>query len=330
MKPRFSIIIPIYKVEDFLHKCVDSLLCQDYSNVEIILVDDGSPDGCPQICDDYAKQDNRIKVIHKVNGGLVSARQAGCKVAEGDYIIAVDGDDWVADNYFETLDKIVDVYCPDIICFGAFYACDDKYEEHRNSLKAGKYDREDIEKMVFPYLIEDSRCKYFTPSIWSKAIRREIYIRSQMSVNTKIKIGEDHAVSKLAIYEANSMYISDECLYYYRINPLSMTKNKHSFDWDGPELIGRHFEKNIPLAQMDFKQQIARNVTHNLFNVAVSQFYSSRKYGEIKKDIKDNLSRVYYIEAINNCQYDKFIGRLSKYLLKHRCVLIMYIISKIR
>ena len=119
MKPRFSIIIPIYKVEDFLHKCVDSLLCQDYSNMEIILVDDGSPDSCPQICDDYAKQDNRIKVIHKANGGLVSARQAGCEVAEGDYIIAVDGDDWVADNYFETLDKIVDVYCPDIICFGA-------------------------------------------------------------------------------------------------------------------------------------------------------------------------------------------------------------------
>ena len=81
---------------------------------------------------------------------------------------------------------------------------------------------------------------------------------------------------------------------------------------------------------MDFKQQISRNVTHNLFNVAVSQFYSSRKYVEIKKDIKENLSRAYYNEAINNCQYDKLMGRLSKYLLKHRCVFIMYIISKIR
>lgn len=330
MKPRFSIVIPIYKVEDFLHKCVDSLLSQDYSNMEIILVDDGSPDRCPQICDDYAKQDNRIKVVHKVNGGLVSARQAGCEVADGDYIIAVDGDDWVADNYFETLDKIVDNYYPDIICFGAFYAYDGKYEEHKYSLKSGIYSKEEIETVVFPFLIEDSNCRYFTPSIWSKAIRKEIYINSQMSVNPRIKIGEDHAVSKPAIYEANSMYISEECLYYYRINPLSMTKNKHSFDWDGPELIGKHFEKSLPLSQMDFKQQISRNVTHNLFNVAVSQFYGSKKYVEIKKDIKINLSRAYYIEAISNCRYDKFIGRLSKYLLKHRCVLIMFIISKIR
>lgn len=330
MKPRFSIIIPIYKVEEFLHKCVDSLLCQDYSNMEIILVDDGSPDNCPQICDDYTRQDARIKVVHKVNGGLVSARQAGCEVAEGDYIVAVDGDDWVANNYFDALDKIVDDCNPDIICFGAFYAYDNKCEEHKVSLKAGKYSREDIEKIVFPFLIEDSKCRCFTPSIWSKAVRREIYIKAQMSVDPRIKIGEDHAVSKLAIYKADNMYVSEKCLYYYRINPLSMTKEKHSFDWDGPELIGKHFEKNIPLHQMDFEQQISRNVTHNLFNVTVSQFYSSRKYKEIKRDVNFNLSRSYYSYAIDKCQYDKFIGRISKYLLKHRCILMLYVISKIR
>ena len=81
-----SIIVPIYKVEKYLHRCVESILSQSYSSIEVILVDDGSPDKCPQICDEYAEKDNRVKVVHKNNGGLVSARKAGLEIAEGEYI----------------------------------------------------------------------------------------------------------------------------------------------------------------------------------------------------------------------------------------------------
>jgi glycosyltransferase involved in cell wall biosynthesis len=101
----FSIIVPIYKVENYLVKCIDSLIEQSYSNVEIILVDDGSPDKCPQICDNYAKKDQRIKVIHKVNGGLSDARNAGLKIATGEYIMFVDSDDYI-ENY--SCEKIVE------------------------------------------------------------------------------------------------------------------------------------------------------------------------------------------------------------------------------
>ena len=102
-----SIIVPVYKVEDYLNRCVDSILRQTYSNLEIILVDDGSPDDCPRICDEYAKKDERIKVIHKTNGGLSSARNAGLKISTGKYISFIDSDDWIDVMFIERLYKIL-------------------------------------------------------------------------------------------------------------------------------------------------------------------------------------------------------------------------------
>ena len=97
---KFSIIIPIYKVEVYLHQCVDSVLAQSYKNIEVILVDDGSPDSCPRICDEYAAKDERIKVIHKPNGGLSDARNSGLKIANGDYVIFLDSDDYYNNTQF--------------------------------------------------------------------------------------------------------------------------------------------------------------------------------------------------------------------------------------
>lgn len=102
-KPNISIIVPIYNVELYLHRCVDSLLRQTYKNFELILVDDGSPDNCGAICDEYAAADSRICVIHKPNGGLSDARNAGLEVVQGEYIAFVDSDDWVAKDYLERL-----------------------------------------------------------------------------------------------------------------------------------------------------------------------------------------------------------------------------------
>lgn len=101
---KISFVIPVYKVEAYLNQCVDSILNQTYRDIEVILVDDGSPDDCPQICDEYAKRDNRVIVIHKSNGGLSDARNAGLKVAKGNYVVFVDSDDfWVDDNQLELL-----------------------------------------------------------------------------------------------------------------------------------------------------------------------------------------------------------------------------------
>ena len=107
MENKVSVIIPVYKVEKYLEKCIDSVINQSYSNLEIILVDDGSPDNCGKICDKYAKKDNRIRVIHKTNGGLSDARNNGIKIATGNYIAFIDSDDYVTEDYIEYLLKLI-------------------------------------------------------------------------------------------------------------------------------------------------------------------------------------------------------------------------------
>ncbi len=107
MSELISVIIPVYKVEDYLEKCVESVINQTYSNLEIILVDDGSPDCCGEICDKYAEKDRRIKVIHKENGGLSDARNAGMKIATGEYFAFIDSDDWVESGYFDALYRLL-------------------------------------------------------------------------------------------------------------------------------------------------------------------------------------------------------------------------------
>ena len=112
-----SVIIPVYKVEKYLDKCIQSVINQTYSNLEIILVDDGSPDNCPQLCDDWANKDERIKVIHKKNGGLSDARNAGLDIATGEYIAFVDSDDYIESDMYECLlDKIIKTQSQMAIC----------------------------------------------------------------------------------------------------------------------------------------------------------------------------------------------------------------------
>ena len=113
-----SVISPIYKVEGYLKKCVDSILNQTYQNIEIILVDDGSPDSCGKICDEYSKKDNRVVVIHKENGGAPSARNAGIKIAKGEYFYFPDSDDWLEPNYLENLYNCAQKYNSELVISG--------------------------------------------------------------------------------------------------------------------------------------------------------------------------------------------------------------------
>lgn len=119
-KALISVIVPVYNVEAFLPRCVDSILAQTYENLEIILVDDGSPDGCGTICDGYAAKDNRVKVIHKENGGLSSARNAGLEAATGEYIAFVDSDDWIELEMYGHMLSLLDKYEAKLVCAGRY------------------------------------------------------------------------------------------------------------------------------------------------------------------------------------------------------------------
>lgn len=108
--PEISVIVPVYKVEKYLDRCIESIVNQTYPDLELILVDDGSPDNCPALCDAWAERDERIRVIHKKNGGLSSARNAGMDVMCGKYVCFIDSDDWIELNFLEVLRSLFEKY----------------------------------------------------------------------------------------------------------------------------------------------------------------------------------------------------------------------------
>lgn len=140
--PFFSIIIPVYNVELYLYKCIESVLNQTYQNLEILLIDDGATDRCPEICDEYALKDSRIKVIHKKNGGQSSARNAGLDLAQGDYILFLDSDDyWEGDDFLNQLADKIETECD--VCF---FGCYDEFADTGRRKKSRGYYNEEIFK----------------------------------------------------------------------------------------------------------------------------------------------------------------------------------------
>ncbi len=328
--PLFSVVVPIYGVEPFINQCIDSLLAQTCSDFQLILVDDGSPDQCGAICDSYAEKDSRILVVHKANGGLVSARQAGAEKAAGEYVVCVDGDDWVAPGYLQSFADAIAASNADIIVSGSiWWTSETQAFSVLPSVPAGLYDRGRMEAELFSWLIEDTHCRYFPNSMWAKAFRRSLYVPLQMQVDPAFKIGEDCACVKPVVYGARSVSVITDCLYYYRQNPSAMTKNRKPFDWNGPECIARHFESHIPMAERDFQAQVYRNCVHNLFNVAVTAFYGSGSYREICALIRSQLELPYYADAIEQASFAfGSKGWLAHCALKYRWFFLMKLFNR--
>jgi len=130
---RLSVIVPVYKVENYIDKCISSILSQEFTDFELILVDDGSPDSCPQLCDEYARRDPRVIVIHKDNGGLSSARNAGLKIASGDFVSFIDSDDWISSDFYNSIHLLENCKEADII----YVPYDIVYENHTEKVNYG-------------------------------------------------------------------------------------------------------------------------------------------------------------------------------------------------
>ena len=145
--PLLSVIVPAYNVESYLEQCVDSILKQTFTDFELILVDDGSPDRCPQICDSYAKKDTRVQVIHKENGGLVSARKAGLIASMGTYVTYVDGDDWIEPDMYEVLLTAAIGQEADMVVSGLLHDDGKQTTPVRCNLPAGVYKNERLKEL---------------------------------------------------------------------------------------------------------------------------------------------------------------------------------------
>ena len=163
-KKMISVIVPVYKVEQYLDKCVQSILAQTYKQFEVILVDDGSPDSCPQICDRYAKKDKRVRVLHKDNGGLSDARNEGTKIAEGDYVTYVDSDDYISKDYLATLSELLKKYKADIAVTGIEVFDENDYPKcKKKGIEYVYSGKSALEKMLYQNTLDTSACAMLLP-----------------------------------------------------------------------------------------------------------------------------------------------------------------------
>lgn len=291
--PEFSVIVPIYKVEPYLPQCIDSILAQTYADFELILVDDGSPDNCGKICDAYAAKDTRIQVIHKPNGGLVSARKAGVQRTNGEYILYVDGDDYIGVDHLKAIHDVIEEYNPDMVAFGFTLVRDDSTITRTfvNDLPDGKlYSTQEkgfYDGLVYNRKKGESNQGILFPSIWAKAARREIIAPHILSVPDEIVMGEDVAMTNAALCDCRTVYVSSACGYRYRSNASSMT---NTFRRDMLrrrsalfQFMNSHLDK-IPQANKDAYacQQIIGHIIG-----AVRDF---DRYGEFKKYIQSEMT----------------------------------------
>lgn len=207
MNELITVIVPIYKVESYLRRCVDSILQQTYKNLEIILVDDGSPDLCPVICDEYADMDERVRVIHKVNGGLSDARNAGIEIAHGKYIAFVDSDDYIDERMYEILYKNLTDNNADIS------ACE-FIKTYDGAEIANPTTKESVEVFNNLQAMENLYNDLYLQTVvaWNKLYKKDIFISIRYPFG---KVNEDEYVIHLILHRAQDVVYTNLPLYYY-------------------------------------------------------------------------------------------------------------------
>lgn len=222
-----SIIVPVYNVEKYLKKCIESIINQTYRNLEIILVDDGSPDKCPEICDSYAQKDSRIKVIHKKNEGLINARKSGLEIAQGEYIGFVDGDDWIEPEMYELFALQAEKYSPDMVLSDFYYDNGKELSNSEQLFDREYYDKDDLKKFIYPKMLFSGTYYKFgvNPCCWSKIYKKELIKKNLPLVDGRIKMGEDAAFTYPCLIDAQSAAAIKKPCYHYISNPESMTKS---------------------------------------------------------------------------------------------------------
>ena len=225
MNPKISVIVPVYKAEKYLHRCVDSILAQTFTDFEVLLIDDGSPDRSGDICDEYAKKDSRVRVFHKENGGVSSARQCGIDNAQGEYTIHADPDDWVEPNMLEELyAKAKEDDADVVIC--DFYV-NNADRQIYNKQEPSALDHETVLRELFQQL---------HGSCWNKFVRRDCYIKNKVQFELGLSFCEDLYFHACLLKNARTISYLSKAFYHYdqiiNTNSIVARYKKTTFDYD--------------------------------------------------------------------------------------------------
>ena len=329
---RFSIIVPIFRVEKYITQCIDSILFQSYSDYELILVDDGSDDNCPHICDYYAAKHSNIIVVHKKNGGLVSARKAGASKAHGDYILNIDGDDWIEYDYLEMISSAIDdSNYADIIIWGTTLCRNNSrtpYKIWKNTF--GLYTGESVKEISHRFLYDknESAVNSGTVSInlVTKAVKTQLYREQQERVNNNVTKGEDALLSFYLLQKANSILYLDYYGYNYRYVEQSMSNCVNEKDFIILSDLVTTMKKTVDNERILVNQVSVYALWRIMGLLApLSKIVTFR---EFKKTL-NTVDSCLFEAASESVVYNKRLKDSVKlYLIRHRLWFAMYLILK--
>lgn len=338
MQELVSIIIPIYNVEKYLKRCIDSVINQTYKNIEIILVDDGSRDSSSRICDEYALKDPRIRVIHKVNGGLGFARNSGLDIAMGKYVTFIDGDDYIGESHIEDMIYAIEINETDTCMTGYTKVYADHQIEHKH-VCCGSIFKGNVKEEILPRMCgANSKGRdYIEMSVCMALFSNEIIKANHLRfVSEREYISEDLVFDFDYYSLAKGVCASESTDYYYCDNAGSLT-TKYQHD---------RFERQVKLydflVQKAYMLHIDEKCIERLQNtvIAIARYSIKLEYKFIKengkKNVKQNVKKICTNTTLEKILYEyddhniKISSRVVNNLIRYKCYFALYLTMKFK
>lgn len=339
-----TIIIPVYKIEEiYLRKCLDSLLEQNSDAYKIILVDDGSPDNCGVICDEYANNNSIVEVIHQKNQGVSVARNSGLMHANTEWVTFVDPDDWVSKDMLKSEIDVIkgSASSADIILFCYSREYFNKSRVERIPTEDGYFD-EDLLKAVkkapfFKFIIQDKSNPYSLNAVWNKIFKRDFLLSNDIWFIPEAKKGQDRLFCAKALNLTNKIYYTNKCLYYYRCYEESVTNRYNPNIVKLTDIEINELDKIVRYLNLseEVKELLNCRICTRLYSCMRLFYFNSKnteKYSTSKKQVLALINRSPYEEAIRTVSYKNFNiqERVFVWLIKHRLLFLMMILVRIK
>lgn len=306
---KYSIVTPVYNAEEYLKDCIESVIAQTYSEWELILIDDGSTDKSPEICDEYAKKDSRIKVVHIDNGGSYNARILAKDYISGDYTVGLDSDDTYTSDCLEKIEQTRAKTDADMIIFGRteFFECDESYQKVNL--------RYDIDRIYNRKELLETVLRITDHSLANKAVRSEIYKTAKyIEEKYRVSLSNDRLQVIPLVCNTNSAYVIDDVLYIYRIRGESVSHNfriEHIIDNDFVNSELRRFLKN----EGYYSQEVEKALEFSYIDAFLPRLYGLR--WKITKKYRNMIKNMPLLNSMSNPIDGLYKDKAHKVLLRY-------------
>lgn len=273
--PHISIIVPIYNAQSYLEQCIGSVLAQTFTSFELILVDDGSLDNSPAICDAYAKKHSNVSVIHQKNGGQSVARKAGLAQAKAEYVMLIDADDWLEPNALEVLYQHASDNNADIVTCDTYFHFKTHKIQANQPVPKGTFDKPGLIEHIYPVMLYPGKFFYFGifAAMWNKLFKKSILLPNIMNIDERVRIGEDGLATYGAFLDAQKACIIPDHLYNYRNYNNSITRTYARDQFDNAKLLIKSLRDiNEKKGIFDFSSQIDYYYMYNVRSIFEEEF----------------------------------------------------------